>query len=593
MSDLTLSRDRKVAPMGIWQEKEQRWIPRIRNSFGLPSGKTCPGQTAWCKEVCYGANAERGYTGVGDALQRNLDALLQAGTVEAMSELLVNMVGKFASAADRWQLPPADRVFRIHWDGDFFSLDYANAWALTIARYPSISFWAYTRSFVGPVNVVPLLAGIPNLALYLSADEHNIEDAVGMVERYPDVHLARCGSDYDEARNLSERPAVICPENDGRMELMNDGRGACVDCGLCVHGRGDVLFTTKLPTDRRRMLPLIVDGQRHVLPIRHCAHVACGKVLPAHKGPGRPLDYCDEQCRWAAANWRRQQERGAAAQTAVTAASELPPSGGNSTGAEPTVTVGTKVLRLDLASIVTDGENFRHDMGDLDSLANSLQSAGMVTLPVVRPAGDGRWELVAGHRRLSALDMAGETEADVLCLDLDEREKWATRAAENAQRKNLTPSEEGRLFKRLLGLGFTHVELEEMVGHSNNYVNLRLRLLDFEDFLVRQVDAGEISLATAFKLSNRSNGAAGHNKARVAPQLDHGVQRKRGRPRGVAAGEGEPEPERGSVAVSGFLLEETVRYLSLVVPGLDGTAKARGLRLLRSLNAILATEATA
>lgn len=341
------------------------------------------------------------------------------------------------------------------------------------------------------------------------------------------------------------------------------------------------------------MLPVIVDVKHKV--IRHCQHVACGKELPEHKGLGRPLDYCDERCRWAAANWRRQQERGSAAQTA---ASGLSPSGGNSTGAEPAVTVGTKVLRVPLASIVVDGENFRQDMGDLDSLASSLQSVGMVTLPVVRPAGEGRYELVAGHRRLSALELADEDEADVLCLDLDERQKWATRAAENAQRKNLSPSEEGRLFQRLLGLGFTHVELEEMVGHSNNYVNMRLRLLDFEDYLIRQVDAGEISLATAFKLSGRSDGKAGHNKKRESTMAAHGLTGRRpGRPRkvprGVAAGEGEPEPERGSVAVSGFLLEETVRYLSLVVPGLDGTAKARGLRLLRSLNAILATEATA
>lgn len=585
MSDLTLSRDRKVAPMGIWQAKEQRWVPRIRNSFGLPSGKTCPGRTPWCKDICYGANAERGYTGVGDALQRNLDALLEAGTVEGMSDLLIRMVGKFASAADRWQLPPADRVFRIHWDGDFFSRDYACAWAYTIRRYPDISFWAYTRSFREPLNVVPILAGVPNLALYLSADEHNIEDAVEMTERYAGVNLARCGADYDEARDLSKRPAVICPENDGRLALMNDGRGACVECRLCVEGRGDVLFATKLPTDQRRLLPVIVGGVKQPKVIRHCQHVACGKELPEHKGPGRPLDYCDERCRWAAANWRRQQERGSAAQTAATAASGLSPSGGNSTGAEPPVTVGTKVLRIPLAAIVTDGENFRQDMGDLDSLASSLQSVGMVTLPVVRPAGDGRYELVAGHRRLSALELAGEDEADVLYLDLDERQKWATRAAENAQRKNLTPSEEGRLFKRLLGLGFTHVELEEMVGHSNNYVNMRLRLLDFEDFLIRQVDAGEISLATAFKLSARSDGRAGHNKAR----LHHGVHPKRGRPsRSVAAGSSDDQPE--SILVSTFVLEETVRYLSLVVPGLDGMAKARGLRLLRSLNAVLARE---
>jgi Gene product 88 len=458
---LTLSRDRKVSPLGRWQEKEQRWVPSIRNSFGLPSGKTCPGQTPWCRDICYGANAERGYTGVEGALQRNLDSLLEAGTTEGMAKLLTELVRTFSRAADRWQLPQADQVFRIHWDGDFFSLDYASAWAHTIRRYPGIAFWAYTRSFREPLNVVPLLAGIPNLALYLSADEHNIEDAVELVERYPDVYLARCGTDYGQARELSERPAVICPENDGRMALMNDGRGACVDCRLCVEGRGDVLFATKLPSARGRALPVIVDGVKRPKVIRHCKHVACGKELPEHKGPGRPLDYCDERCRWAAANWRRQQERGNSAPV------ELPPDGG-------------------------------------------------------KP--------------------------------------------------------------------------EQMIGHSNNYVNTRIRLLTFEDYLISRVDANEISVSTAFKLSARSDGKAGHNKKR----LEHGIQPKRrpGRPRkaprGVAAGEEEVEPEAPStMLVSTFLLEEMERYLSLVVPGLDGTAKQRGLRLLRSLNAIMAKESTA
>lgn len=584
---LKLSRDRKVAPLGRWQEKEKRWVPSIRNSLGLPSGKTCPGQTPWCKDICYGANAEHGYAGVEPALQRNLDLLLEAGTTEGMTKLLTEAVRKFSLAAGRWQLPPADRVFRIHWDGDFFSLDYASAWAHTIRSYPGIAFWAYTRSFREPLNVVPILAGIPNLALYLSADEHNIEAAVDMVEQYPDVHLARCGTTYDEARELSERPAVVCPENDGRMALMNGGRGACVDCRLCIEGRGDVLFATKLPSSPGRTLPVIVNGVKRPKVVRHCQHVACGKELPEHKGPGRPLDYCDERCRWAAANWRRQQERGNS--TTV----ELPPDGGKP--------VKTRVLRLDLGSIVTDGENFRRSMGDLDSLANSLQSVGMVTLPVVRPAGDGRYELVAGHRRLAALTVAGETEADVLCLDLDERQKWATRAAENTQRKSLAPSEEGRLFKRLLDLGFTHEDVEQMIGHSNNYVNTRIRLLTFEDYLIRRVDAGEISVSTAFKLSARSDGRAGHNKKRESTMAAHGLTgrrpgRPRTAPRGVAAGEGEEEEASRSpstVQVSSFLLEEVERYLSLVVPGLDGTARQRGLRLLRSINAIMAKESTA
>lgn len=239
--ELHLSKDRKVSPRGIYQHSRSRWVPTVANSFGLPAGLSCPGKTEFCVS-CYGARAEQ-YQGVEEALDRNLRLLLDAGTVDGMTVLLARMMERFKRDADRLELAGRDRIFRIHWDGDFFSIDYAAAWARVIAACPDIQFWAYTRSFTDPVNVVPTLAGVDNLNLYLSVDAANIDAAAPVLADWPGVHLAGCAVDYRHAREYAP-DAVICPENAGRMPLMEDGRGACVDCGVCPEGRRDVLFST-------------------------------------------------------------------------------------------------------------------------------------------------------------------------------------------------------------------------------------------------------------------------------------------------------------------------------------------------------------
>jgi hypothetical protein len=260
-TELTLSRDRKVTPYATFQPNYGRWVPGIRNSFGLPAGKanSCPGETAWCRDICYAKNSERS-AGVGDALRRNLEVLVAAGSPERMAGLLVRMLGRFARVADRRHLSPEERVFRIHWSGDFFSVAYAQAWAVATAAFPEITFWAYTRSLRPPVNVVPTLAGLPNLNLYLSTDIGNAAEAQEMAGRYPSVHLALCADDFRQAKELSAEPSVICPESSGRLALMTNGVGACVTCGLCVFGRADVRFKASSPSDHRKALPLIAPG---------------------------------------------------------------------------------------------------------------------------------------------------------------------------------------------------------------------------------------------------------------------------------------------------------------------------------------------
>lgn len=244
---LHLTKDRKVSPRGIRQEAfrngKGRWIPTIPNSFGLPAGDSCPGKTPFCRS-CYAARTENGKS-VHEAVRHNLDVLLRAGSDEGMAELLIEMLDRFVAICDHHDVRDADRIFRIHWDGDFFSLDYAAAWAHAVQQFPDVAFFVYTRSFVEPVNVVPVLAGVENLAVYLSVDEWNADWAHALVKRYQDVHLALCTVDYATSRGLARgRKAIVCPENAERMPLMNKGRGACVDCKLCVKGRADVLFST-------------------------------------------------------------------------------------------------------------------------------------------------------------------------------------------------------------------------------------------------------------------------------------------------------------------------------------------------------------
>jgi hypothetical protein len=166
--------------------------------------------------------------------------------VQNMEVLLTEMVGRYVREADRRQVADKDRIFRIHWDGDFFSEDYAQAWANTIRRFSGEQFWAYTRSFVDPVNVVPWLSGIDNLTVYLSTDVYNAEIAYEVARDYPDVYLALCAKDYASAREL-QRPGfrtLVCPENIGRLALMDHGRGACVECRWCPDAKADIIFST-------------------------------------------------------------------------------------------------------------------------------------------------------------------------------------------------------------------------------------------------------------------------------------------------------------------------------------------------------------
>ena len=209
--------------------------PRICNSFGLPSGKanSCPGATPTCERVCYAGRLEQFRPEVRATLARNWE-LVRGASHRELVRLIGEMVRTFEGECDRWDAP---KVFRIHWDGDFYSDDYAAAWALVIRRHPRVKFWAYTRT----ESAYRLFhwAELDNLAIYFSGDPDNLETARQLQRE--GGRVAMLAETFADARAAMPAKAVACPEQMGRLPLA----GACLACGACIRGRSNIAFSIK------------------------------------------------------------------------------------------------------------------------------------------------------------------------------------------------------------------------------------------------------------------------------------------------------------------------------------------------------------
>lgn len=233
---LIRSKDRKVTNSVTPNGKQAN----IANTFGLPSGKaySCPGATSVCETICYAGKLEKVFKGVKATLLANWEQLKDAD-IQTMTDLLDEMITEFVKDCDK---RGAEKLFRIHWDGDFFSKAYTFAWAAVIIKHSDVQFWAYTRSDFA----VPILQGISNLGLYFSTDEANKELGKELKSVYG-VKLAYLAKTFqigkDDFKKLQEKAAVPCPENNKKLPMISVNGSACVTCSQCVFARNDILFS--------------------------------------------------------------------------------------------------------------------------------------------------------------------------------------------------------------------------------------------------------------------------------------------------------------------------------------------------------------
>ena len=142
----------------------------------------------------------------------------------------------------------------------------------------------------------------------------------------------------------------------------------------------------------------------------------------------------------------------------------------------------------------------------LDELAASIAARGVIQPVIVRPIGEGRFQLVAGERRWRAAQKAQVHEIPAIIRDLEEREVMALALIENVQREDLNPVEEARAYQRLAELEeMTQAEIARMVEKSRSHVANLQRLLSLPDAVLDHVGAGRLDMGHARALIGRDN----------------------------------------------------------------------------------------
>lgn len=135
---------------------------------------------------------------------------------------------------------------------------------------------------------------------------------------------------------------------------------------------------------------------------------------------------------------------------------------------------------------------------ELKELAESLKNNGLIQPPTVRKSASGKYELIAGERRMRAAQYAGWTKIQVLVKDVDEETAAIMTATENIQREDLNPIEEAQSYKILQDrFNFTQAEVAERVGRGRATVANATRLLELPDEVKGLVAAGHLSVGHA------------------------------------------------------------------------------------------------
>ena len=121
------------------------------------------------------------------------------------------------------------------------------------------------------------------------------------------------------------------------------------------------------------------------------------------------------------------------------------------------------------------------DEQGLNELAESIRQHGIIQPLVLRKIGD-KYEIIAGERRYKASYIAGLTKVPAVIIDLNDNESAEVAIVENIQRKDLSPIEEAKSYKKLLDRGYlTQDQLACRMGKNQSTVSNKLRLLNLDE----------------------------------------------------------------------------------------------------------------
>ena len=159
---------------------------------------------------------------------------------------------------------------------------------------------------------------------------------------------------------------------------------------------------------------------------------------------------------------------------------------------------------------------------DMDALVESIKQCGVLTPVIARPHKDGGYEILSGHRRVKACELAGITDIPVVIKNLDDDTATILLVDSNLQREHILPSEKAFAYQMKLEAmkrqgartdltssqiatklekGRSDVELGEQVGESKDQIRRYIRLTNLIDPILDMVDNNQIAMNAAVEIS--------------------------------------------------------------------------------------------
>ncbi|MBZ5492781.1 MAG: ParB/RepB/Spo0J family partition protein [Acidobacteriia bacterium] len=130
----------------------------------------------------------------------------------------------------------------------------------------------------------------------------------------------------------------------------------------------------------------------------------------------------------------------------------------------------------------------------LEELAESIRVSGVVQPVVLRPAANGRFQLVAGERRWHASRRAGKTTIPAVVRQISNEQAMEITIIENLQREDLNPMEQARAFERLSReFSLTQEQIASRTGKNRASIANFIRLLKLPDDVQNALEAGALS----------------------------------------------------------------------------------------------------
>lgn len=154
------------------------------------------------------------------------------------------------------------------------------------------------------------------------------------------------------------------------------------------------------------------------------------------------------------------------------------------------------VAEIDINAIMPNPNQPRYyfDGENLKDLAESIKEHGVVQPIIVTKLENGKYELIAGERRLRASKLIGNKNIPAIIREANNREKLELAIIENVQRHDLNPIEEARAYQRLREeFTLTQEEIAKKMGKNRATIANNMRLLDLPIEIQRGIIENKIT----------------------------------------------------------------------------------------------------